>query len=183
VNYFIGIDLPQDVVKELLRIQQRIAAAGTCRATWVNPAHFHITLLFLGQRTDEEVSSVCDQLARVSEHLCSVALQKIEIPSWSPPRLIWATVGNSNLTTLHTSLITLFPSFQEQRTFKGHCTIGRLKAVSDVHALKTLLETITISALKWPVSNIKLYASYTSPIGTDYKEVASYKLLSAEEHM
>ncbi len=80
---FIAINLPQDVKKFLTGYEKKWAELP---AKWVNAENLHITLVFLGDLTDEELGEVCIIAKEVvkNHHAFDITLNKV---SYGPARI------------------------------------------------------------------------------------------------
>lgn len=174
VRYFVGINFPAVAVMELLRIQQLLSDSQLCTGTWVKPDNLHVTLLFLGNLTKDELESTEHALSVVSPSPFFTQLERLEVPHWSKPQLVWVTLKNDGLEQLYEKLVTALPSYQEARPFKAHCTLARLKKAANKKALKNLVETIQVTPLSWEVTTFSLYASRTEPTGAEYTILKTY---------
>jgi len=105
---FIAINLPEEIKRELYKIQERLAEKFTPHQSegfglgpvkWTKKDQLHITLEFLGDLTDQELAEVCKIAKEVGERHkpFSVELNKISYAGVRPgsdlgqtPRMIWA---------------------------------------------------------------------------------------------
>ncbi len=143
---FIAINLPEDVKKALASHQEKIdemfasyrnevAGAGPIR--WTKKDNLHITLMFLGYLTDEELLEVC----RITKEVAAkhspfpINLHKILYgPPKKPPRMVWAE-GEKSVELgefqkdLEKSLLTSSVKGleEEARPYAVHITLGRMK--------------------------------------------------------
>ncbi len=140
---FIAINLPDNIKESLEKNRYEIESLfpeeqsrGMIR--WVKKENLHITLLFLGYLSDEEVGEVCKNVKKaVSEKsVFSLKLEKISYgpPEKIPPLMIWA-VGEKtkeivdlkgNMEGLLISPAVKFG--KENRGFKIHITLARIRA-------------------------------------------------------
>jgi RNA 2',3'-cyclic 3'-phosphodiesterase len=68
MRLFIAIELPEDVRRDLGRLQEVLRAdahAGAQKAAWVRPQNLHITLKFLGETSDDQAARLCAALREV----------------------------------------------------------------------------------------------------------------------
>ena len=99
---FIAIAVPEPLERELARLQAELApAVPGCR--WTSALPFHLTLAFLGDVPDSDLSAICQAVASSAG-----AIEPFEIevtglgafPSAIRPRVIWAGVTAPNLKLL-----------------------------------------------------------------------------------
>ncbi|MFA4998952.1 MAG: RNA 2',3'-cyclic phosphodiesterase [Candidatus Paceibacterota bacterium] len=92
---FIAINLPEKIKRELSEYKDKWLELP-CR--WTKRENIHITLVFLGYLTDDEVLNIC----KITEEVAlrnkpfSIELNKITYgPKDKNPRMIWAEGGKS----------------------------------------------------------------------------------------
>ncbi|MDO8529908.1 MAG: RNA 2',3'-cyclic phosphodiesterase [bacterium] len=138
---FIAINLPREVKKVLGRYQEKWPELP---AKWTPAENLHITLLFLGDVTDEEMGDICLTVKEVSQRhsILDVTLNKVGYgpDNKIPPRMVWASGDlpaqagkNKELSALKKDLedslegkVTLMPEFA---TFSPHVTLARISAI------------------------------------------------------
>lgn len=136
---FIAVNLPEDVKKKLIDYQ---AKWPELPIRWTKKENLHITLMFLGYLSDEELLEVLKSTKEaVSKHQpFFINLKKIIYgpPKKLPPRMIWAEGEKSKeLGKLQKDLENSLLSSEalakedltiEARPYAPHITLGRIKA-------------------------------------------------------
>jgi len=133
---FIAINLPEEIKKELSSFQS-IWPELPCR--WTKKENLHITLMFLGYLSDEELLEVLKITKEVASRNSSflINLKKIIYgpPKKMPPRMVWAEGEKSEeLGKLQKDLENSLLSSSvkgvesENRPYAPHITLGRIKA-------------------------------------------------------
>ena len=136
---FIAINLPEDIKKKLIGYQ---AKWPELPIRWTKKDNLHITLMFLGYLSDEELLEVLKSTKEaVSKHQpFFINLKKIIYgpPKKLPPRMIWAEGKKSKeLGKLQKDLENSLLSSEalakedltiEARPYAPHITLGRIKA-------------------------------------------------------
>jgi len=134
---FIAINLPEEVKKTLSSYQSMWPELP---ARWVKKDNLHITLIFLGYLTDEEVVETCKIVSETASRYPSFAINLKRVcygpPKKMPPRLVWVE-GEKNQelgiiqSDLENSLLSSSNSgFRkaEKQSYTPHITLGRIKA-------------------------------------------------------
>ncbi|MFC1629867.1 RNA 2',3'-cyclic phosphodiesterase [Patescibacteria group bacterium] len=132
---FISINLPENIKKRLVGHQSKWPELPI---KWTKKENLHITLIFLGHLSSDELVEICKITKEVASRSQSffVNLNKINYgpPRKMPPRMIWAIGEKSKEFTLlrddlEKSIIgsekVNFSS--ENRIFSPHITLGRIK--------------------------------------------------------
>ena len=90
---FIALPIPDPLRSKLERLQRLIAPAAP-DAVWVTPADFHLTLAFLGDVEDVDLSKVCNSVADAVQRPANPHLYHQKpgrIPRHDPSaRVLWA---------------------------------------------------------------------------------------------
>jgi len=133
---FIAINLPEDIKKKLTDYQAKWLELP-CR--WTKKENLHITLMFLGYLSDEELLEVLRLTREVTQkhEPFSINLKKIIYgpPKKMPPRMVWAEGEKSEelgklQSDLENSLLAspVKKMESESRPYAPHITLGRIKA-------------------------------------------------------
>jgi 2'-5' RNA ligase len=166
LHYFIGIALPDAIRKELVRTQESLKEKELFLGKCVIQENLHITLLFLGKISHEELTHIKEGLSRFAFRPFTVQLEALGTTS----RIVWVTVPSEELRELYHSLIALMPSYAEQREYTGHITIARVKKFLK----KEIIPQIEIAPLSWKVTSFGLYVSRTYQEGPEYTLIEEY---------
>jgi 2'-5' RNA ligase len=143
VRTFIGIEIGDEIRKNAVALQQRLAQTGAA-VKWVEPENLHVSLLFLGEVDEREVVSVCRAVAVVAGREPPFPLRVSGVgafPNNRRPKTVWAGVadGAEPLRRLHglleDELLALGCYRKEDRPYTPHLTLGRVKAEGGGHAL------------------------------------------------
>ncbi|PIU77955.1 MAG: RNA 2',3'-cyclic phosphodiesterase [Candidatus Moranbacteria bacterium CG_4_10_14_3_um_filter_44_15] len=155
---FVAIGLPEDVKKRLFRFvekeygdlpacpapQLRLHGSNRlsrrikdqnrlwCGVKWVRWENFHLTLIFLGYVSDENILGVCEVIQSAVQDFQSFELEFVKIepgPTDEIKKMIWATGEKSDeLSDLKYRLDkALGFHVGEKREFRPHITLGRIR--------------------------------------------------------
>ncbi len=136
---FIAINLPEDIKKNLVDYQTKWPELPI---RWTKKENLHITLMFLGYLSDEELLEVLKMTKEIASHQSAflINLKKIIYgpPKKVPPRMVWAEGEKSKeLGKLQKDLENSLLSSEalakedltiEARPYAPHITLGRIKA-------------------------------------------------------
>lgn len=133
---FIAINLPEKVKKQLVDYQSKWLELP-CR--WTKKENLHITLMFLGYISDEELLEILRITREVAQKHEPFPINLIKIcygpPKKIPPRMIWAEGEKSEelgklQNNLENSLLASSAKGveSEPRPYAPHITLGRIKA-------------------------------------------------------
>lgn len=151
---------------------------------WTETDNFHITIAFLGDTGEDKVKDVSKMLKVVSEG--SGAFELIikgagVFKSFNDPRVLWTSVEPSEkLSGLYELVIPGLRSIginQEERAFRPHLTLGRIKRINDIEKFKSLImKYMNMVFQKQQVNEVILYESVLFHSGPVYSPLARYSL-------
>lgn len=189
MRLFVALNLPDDVRArintELLEPLQ--AAARGVR--WVRPEMLHVTLAFLGERSDveaREASRVVEELAHGRAPL-RVTLHGLgAFPSVARPRVVWLGLDDpSGVRQLHRAFERERARLgvpAEGRAYHPHVTLGRVPGESPTlrDALAPGLPVHDFQA-DVTLTSVDLMRSETTPAGLHYSVVTAAPFISGQE--
>jgi len=173
---FIALDLTEETKQELTRLQSGLKKSQA-DVKWVNPQNIHLTLKFLGEISEQQVNQVKEVLDRISSQFkpYEITLSGIgAFPKVENPRVIWVGIESGKNETKKIAEILSVElekaGFQkEDREFKSHLTVGRVRSPKNKDNLKTAIQSISFSPqAKIPIDYITLYQSTLTPQGPIY---------------
>lgn len=184
IRSFIALDIGDEVRKNLSEL---IDDLKNTRADirWAKPGSIHLTLKFLGDIPPDDVDRIESAIKKASHDFEPF---KIEVkglgvfPSIKRPRIIW-----TGLIEPAGTLKRLAKSIEnkcakrgykpEKRPFKAHLTIGRVRSLKGIDALKGKIEAgaeLELGAFK--ADSIALFKSDIKPGGAVYTVQRSVEL-------
>ena len=86
---FISIDLPEDVKKELVKLQKKIDETGLIRGKLTEEENIHLTLKFLGEIDYDKIEEVKRRLKEIQLEKREAKLGELGVFSESYVRIIW----------------------------------------------------------------------------------------------
>ncbi len=180
---FIAVKVdPGENLKRMISFFKRSLTGENIK--WVEPGNFHITLAFPGNTEEDKIKIVsnlveenCTGFGEFEFSLTGTGVFK----NVREPRVIWAGVQPSDdlkkLDELVTTGVRSSGIAVEDRLFRPHLTLGRLKALKSDTELKTLLVKYhDVEIQKVPVHNVIIYESILKPEGPIYNPVRIIKL-------
>lgn len=151
---------------------------------WVDPDKLHITLFFLGDTAEDEIVDVKDMLSDISNDFASFTFSLNSLgmfPHRENPRVIWAGVDESDELDWLQGMISdelEYMGFEsDNREFRPHLTLGRIKEIQDMEKLEALLDEYQDQEFqKVQVKDLFYYQSVLKPGGPVYQSLRNYKL-------
>lgn len=176
---FIAINLPDGVKKKLLDYRSKWPDLDPKSIRWTNKFNLHITLLFIGYVTDDEMYEICNLVREIGKkhEPFFLKLERIILgPPDRTPRMFWAQGEKSQeLADLQGDLNNIV----QQRTgfkykaIRPHITLARFSAST----IKLLPENID-DPFKYeiPVESIEVMQSELKRTGAEYTVLESVEL-------
>jgi 2'-5' RNA ligase len=176
IRSFIAVELP-DIVRRQLESLTRELKESDAPVGWVRPEGIHLTLKFLGNISPELVQQMKPVLAGIGSRAGPIHLQPAgcgAFPTIKQPRVIWVGLrGESEpLVELQKQVERAMVPFgfaPEDRPFRPHLTLGRVKGRQRLLALQQiLLARREFTAEAFDVTELVLYKSELRPDGARY---------------
>lgn len=169
----------------LLRMFSSIKSLlGTENIKWVDPGNIHLTLAFLGDTEETRIKTLismlnykCPGFKEFEFVLAGAGVFK----SFADPRVIWAGIRSSDrLSELNGMVVAGLKETGfsiEERPFRPHLTLGRVKSVKNKENLKSVLEKYKESEFqKVQVNEVTLFESILQQTGPVYKPLGKFSL-------
>src|SRR5262252_9661329 len=180
---FIAIEIPSEVKSALAALQDELRRAGA-DVSWTRPENIHLTLRFLGE-VDEmrivEVEKVCVASAAEFRPFTLRLNDTGVFPNARQPRVLWAGLAGEiekavEMRKRINDGLALIGFEREEKDFRPHLTIGRVKSNKKTHELLALAEARRVPALSFVVTEIVLMKSELHPAGARYTPIAKVSL-------
>jgi len=178
---FIAINLPENVKRKLIEYRQKWYNLNPELIRWVNKFNLHITLIFIGYVSDDEMYNICNivkETAKKHEPFF-IRMERIIIgPLDATPRMFWVEGEKSEeLAKLQTDLENAITGEdymkKEIRPYKPHITLARFRSL----LLKSLPEEINEPfKFEIPVETIEIMQSSLKRTGAEYSVLESVNL-------
>ena len=188
MRVFICFDLSVPTVNNLVLLQEElrepiVELGGKVR--WTPPENIHLTLKFLGETDDDMVFQIRSKLRDVAKQHPMVEAETVgtgAFPNAKVPRIIWVGTGTGSdaIITLQQNIETSLETLgiqKDDRSFKPHLTIGRIKTRKQRVNLEPILlphsdKTFGVSLVK----DFALYRSVLHPRGAIYQVIERFPL-------
>lgn len=157
---FVGVRPPEDIVVALERLP-RLDGPGV---RWVPPAHWHITLRFLGRADPLEVGAV---LAGAALPSCEVELGP-RVSRLGRGVVVVPAHGLQRLAEVVGSVTSELGDPPDPRGLRSHLTLARLKGRAACGV------TGAPVSLRWSVGEVELVSSVTDPAGAIHEVLTRF---------
>jgi 2'-5' RNA ligase len=176
IRSFVALDLPLGAQEALSRLTHELRQTGAA-VSWVKADRIHLTLKFLGSVPPDRIESVQSALGPVAASASPFRLQPAgcgAFPAIKQMRVVWVGLRGDDQ-----ALISLQKSVEdalaplgfepEDRPFRAHLTLGRVKGRQHLRALQDALLTHQgFESEVFDVTELVLYKSDLLPDGARY---------------
>lgn len=194
MRLFVALDIDDDIRGRIARFLEGVREFAP-DAAWVRPESLHVTLKFIGEKSEDEGETVKRALATIAAESFKLSFRGYGFfPGARAPRVFWVgSEGESKLTSLATAVdetLALVGVPKEEHAFNAHLTLARggrgsgaphrQKGDSPNRSFQRLQEKL--GALPTPefgsmmAQEFFLYQSQVSRGGSKYTKLAGFAL-------
>ena len=176
------------VVQSTVSLLRELDTEGPRRLRRVRSEHLHLTLVFLGEITEERVPAIIEAMSP------PIALPMFDLtftapgtfPARGPARVLWLGIGEGRepLQHLHDEVgrrLERMGVETEARRFTPHLTLGRWPERGGPILRARLTATSGIPPLR--VSAVTLFRSYLRPSGPEHVPLLTTTLATASDRL
>ena len=184
IRVFIAIAVPPSVQDAVEELQERVKESRV-PIRWVKPSHLHLTLKFLGNVNEEQIENIKESLIKAAREVNTFSLKASEIgvfPNINYPRVLWLGFEDES-GQVHKLEKNIEFNLQkvgfkpEDRKFKPHLTIGRVKSLKGkTDIIRMVHNEKNISCDDFFVESFKLIKSDLKPFGPEYTVLHTFDL-------
>jgi 2'-5' RNA ligase len=180
---FIAIEISTEVKSAVAAVQNELSRAEADIA-WINSEDIHLTLKFLGEIDKQQFTAIQEACVETATrfHPFTLSIRGTGVfPNPRHPRVLWVGLAGETetLEDLQEQLDERMASIgfePEEKDFRPHLTIGRLKSNRNVKDLLARADAYSLPNLSFEVGEIVLMKSDLSPAGARYSELAKVKM-------
>lgn len=181
MRLFTAIDLPEDVLRNLEMLLDRLRP--TARLRWSPVRNMHVTTKFIGEWPAERLQELTAGLRELpSPGEISVAIRGLGwFPNPRSPRVFWAGIeaseALSQLAHDTEKLASRLGGPEEKRKYSPHLTLARIQAPADLGALRRAIDALPSTDFgAFTTAKHYLYESQPGPGGSQYLKMAEFPL-------
>ena len=188
VRSFIAIELPEETKKGLRGLQAQLKAGSQAPVKWVDPAHIHLTLKFLGDVAEDRMEEITAAMTQAVQGTSYFSLEVRELGVFPNPgrvQIVWVGVSGevAKLARLQQRIESGLEGLgfpPEGRRFTPHLTLARVRdqATPDERARlgQLIAETEFEAAHSFMVEAVNLMKSQLTREGPIYTRISSTEL-------
>jgi len=179
---FIAVNLPEKTKEKLKQYQEKF---DYLPVRWTKKASLHLTLIFIGYVSDDQMLEVCRAAREVASKVDPffINFKKIILGPFGKPRMIWLE-GEANQqlvklkNKLQKELLDCDSGFYraENRPLKPHVTLARIKMEQWRQANINISEVEQVFEAQIPINSIEVMESDLKISGAEYATLESCPL-------
>lgn len=190
---FIAIDLLPEIKGEISDFCKKFQKNNYPGIKWVEKENLHITLLFLGDTSEDDKRLLIERLKEIADEFQPFQLRienKGFFPNSREPRVVWLGITDTekNLLRIYSKMTESFEflknkSFKENKSFIPHLTVARIKNIK-YEILKKFVDSFILSQLKstdFLVDGLTLFKSTLTRNGAVYEIIKHFNLKYAKD--
>jgi len=175
MRLFVSIDLPEHDLKTIHSWMPKLDG-------WkkVSTNQMHLTLVFLGECTEQQKIQIHEQLANIIFTPFQIKVGGLgAFPNKSNPRIIWAAVQqNDQLMNLQSKisdqLNDVVDLSNNHQSFIPHITIARKKSGKGIRQVEQMVVQKDTSSITARIESFQLKQSILKPSGSQHEILNSY---------
>ena len=172
---FIAIPLPDECRTMLDEMQRKLRSCGA-DVRWVAIPSIHLTLKFLGEADPAIIPELADSLENITRLQSGLTLRLHGMgcfPGGNNPRVLWCGVEGEieKLSLLQQQVETACSRFGfafENRDFRPHLTLGRVKGKGNLQALLDCIKMGSDLESSFRTDHFNIYKGTLKPQGAVY---------------
>lgn len=185
MRLFAAIDIEPQVREQIAAMQRQLQEELNLprgQVKWVEPENIHLTLKFLGEVADEQLTRVCDAVRRTAARHAAFDFEVRGAGAFGrPARIVWAgTSPCAELVKLQAELEAEFEKLgwdKENRPFAGHLTLCRVKTAKAGTLLANAVEPFKNEVFGCVTAGeVVIYQSHLGSKGPAYTAISRASL-------
>ena len=175
MRLFVALALPDFVVERLKLLQ-----SGVPGARWMEREQLHLTLRFIGEVDGRAAAAIDDVLSQIRSPRFTMELKGVGEFGGRTPRALWVGVRDedaiAHLQRKIESALQRVGLAPEERKFKPHVTLARLRATPRGRVMDYLADHALYASGPFDVNAFILYSSKPTASGSLYRAEREYGL-------
>jgi len=183
IRAFLAVDPPREVLDEIGRIQDRLRNIIQGDIRWVRPEGIHLTLKFFGSISESDVANISQAVKNNTSNVkpFTLGIRRVgAFPDVKRPRVLWLGMDGDVeiLIRLQKKVDTELQNYgfgKEERSFKPHLTLARIKDPRGLIGLVKIMEkSEDYAAGSFSAGGLNLFKSDLTPKGAVYTKLAYF---------
>jgi RNA 2',3'-cyclic 3'-phosphodiesterase len=183
IRAFLAVDPPEEIFREIIKIQERLRKTIKGDIRWVRPEGIHLTLKFFGYVYQSDVANISLVVKNNVAGMKALTLNVRTLgafPTVTRPRVLWLGIDGDTeeLINLQAKTDTDFQEYgfkKEERPFRPHLTLARVKEPKELVGLaEAVKKNEDYVAGSFTVNGLTLFKSDLRPTGAIYTKLSDF---------
>lgn len=183
IRAFLAVDPPEEIFREIIKIQERLRKTIKGDIRWVRPEGIHLTLKFFGYVYQSDVANISLVVKNNVAGMKALTLNVRNLgafPTVTRPRVLWLGIDGDTeaLISLQAKTDTGFHEYgfkKEERPFRPHLTLARVKEPKELVGLaEAVKKNEDYVAGSFTVNGLTLFKSDLRPTGALYTKLSDF---------
>jgi 2'-5' RNA ligase len=184
VRTFVAVLIAEELKQRIAEVQEQVKKLAP-DVKWVAPENFHVTLKFLGNVSEDALPGVFAAVEAAAQAIPPFELSLSGLGAFPSPRnarVVWVGIenGREKLTDLARAVDARLSELgfdKEEREFKTHITIGRVKTSKHLDKLAEGIQQAEAGDMgTQPVTSVTVMQSELRPEGPVYSPLKVVEL-------
>lgn len=182
IRTFVAIEIPDSLLEQISDVQKQLKKHNE-RIKWTRPESIHLTLKFLGNVEEDRIAAIAQTLQEVASEFqpfrCPVK-NVGAFPNPRRPRVVWIGIEDTEDTLVKLAensddALNSLGFSKENRKFKPHLTIGRVKSAVSRKFTESI-QNIAFQSDAIEIKEMVIMRSDLKPTGAIYTPLNKIKL-------
>jgi RNA 2',3'-cyclic 3'-phosphodiesterase len=173
---FIAIDIPREIKDKIYELQSRLKELDI-KASYPHKKNLEITLAFLGEKTEEEIKDIKENLSNINFKGFEIKLKNLgSFPNINIMNNVWVGIESEDISSL-VSEICKSIDFKLDKPFNPHITLCRIKNNKNTQSIRELiLKNKNVDLGSFKAENFVLKKSTLTKDGPIYSNIETFDL-------
>ena len=180
IRTFIALDVAEEVRRYIADIQKELRSVREAKVAWAQPSGVHLTLKFLGGVPEDRLDNIAAVIEKSVQSFAPLTIKTSDhsaFPNLKRPRVLFVGLEqNGELNHLQQVIETNLAELgfeTEDKPFKPHLTVGRVKSIATECSLGERFQAIKPLLFSWTVNQANLMSSILLPAAARYSVIKS----------
>ncbi|MCX5843895.1 MAG: RNA 2',3'-cyclic phosphodiesterase [Deltaproteobacteria bacterium] len=183
IRSFLAVDPPREIIDAIGMIQDRLRKNIQGYIRWVRPQGIHLTLKFFGAISESDVANISLVAENTTSNISpfTLGIKRVgAFPDVKRPRVLWLGMDGDvdTLIRLQKEVDAELQKYgfeKEDRTFRPHLTLARIKDPRGLIGLAKIMEKReNYEAGSFSAAGLNLFKSDLTPKGAVYTKLAYF---------
>jgi len=168
IRLFIAVELPSYIKEEIMRLQKNLMGKRVLIGTYPKPDAMHLTLKFIGDVEQNEIPLIQQALRSVEGIRMHARITNLMFfGNFRFPKVVYVALECPDLQELVDAIDHALQELcaPEERNFKPHITLARVKEIIDYQACMDWIENTRVEPLSFDIESFVLMQSKRNSFG------------------